>query len=107
MEIVSVASRAQFADDKMQKVGLFETDRLFFDLYCLQPGQAQKIHTHSDSDKIYYVLSGRASVRIGKGEEELTAGQAVLAPSGTAHGVANTADELLMLLVFMAPRPAH
>jgi mannose-6-phosphate isomerase-like protein (cupin superfamily) len=107
MQIVTVASRAKFADEKMQKVGLFETERLFFDLYCLKPGQAQKVHSHTGSDKIYYVLTGRASVRVGFEERELTAGQAVLAPSGTEHGVTNPTAEPLTLLVVMAPKPAH
>ncbi|HSB71429.1 MAG TPA: cupin domain-containing protein [Candidatus Methylomirabilis sp.] len=107
MQILEVASRARFAEEKMQKIGLVETDRLYFDLYCLRPGQAQKVHRHDGSDKIYYVLSGRASVRIGDEEAELAPGQAVLAPAGTEHGVANRAGEPLSLLVFMAPKPAH
>jgi mannose-6-phosphate isomerase-like protein (cupin superfamily) len=107
MQILDVAGRARFADEKMQKVGLVETDRLFFDLYCLKPGQAQKAHSHVGSDKIYYVLSGRAMVRIGGEEAELTPGQAVLAPSGCEHGVANRTGEPLSLLVFMAPKPGH
>ena len=107
MQIVSVATRIRFADEKMQKVGLFETDRFFFDLYCLNPGQAQKVHTHGASDKVYYVLSGRATVRVGGEEQELTPGQAVLAPAGEEHGVTNTGGEPLTLLVFMAPKPAY
>lgn len=107
MQILAVAGRARFADDKMQKIGLIETDRLYFDLYCLKPGQAQKVHSHVGSDKIYYVLSGRAAVRIGEEEAELTPGQAVLAPSGCLHGVANRGGEPLSLLVFMAPKPSH
>ncbi len=107
MQIVTVASKVQFSDEKMVKLGLFETDRLFFDLYCLTPGQAQKVHTHSGSDKIYYVLSGRATVRVGEEQQELTAGQAVLAPSGAEHGVTNVAHDPLTLLVLMAPKPAH
>ena len=91
----------------MQKVGLFETDRLFCDLYCLKPGQAQKVHTHADSDKIYYVLSGRATVHVGEEERELASGQAALAPSGAAHGVTNMAQEPLTLLVLLTPKPAH
>jgi hypothetical protein len=46
MRIVTVTRRAQFSDEKMQKVGLIETDRFFFDLYCLGPGQSQKVHRH-------------------------------------------------------------
>ena len=107
MQIVTVASRIRFAEEKMQKIGLFETDRLFFDLYCLKPGQTQKVHTHADSDKVYYVLGGRAAVRVGEEQRELMSGQAVLAPSGEEHGVGNAGEEPLTLLVFMAPRPAH
>jgi len=107
MQIVTVAAKARFADDKMQKVGIFATDRFFFDLYCLKPGQSQKAHSHADSDKVYYVLDGRATVRVGSQQQELTAGQAVLAPSGAEHGVMNAGREPLTLLVFMAPKPAH
>jgi mannose-6-phosphate isomerase-like protein (cupin superfamily) len=77
------------------------------DLYCLKPGQAQRIHAHPDSDKVYYVLGGRATVRVDSEEGELRAGQAVLAPCGAEHGVANRTEEPVTLLVFMAPRPAH
>jgi len=107
VQVITVVDQARFADEKMQKVGMFETDRMFFDLYCLRPGQAQKTHRHEASDKIYYVLSGRAMVRVGAEERELTAGQAVLAPSGEDHGVRNATLESLTLLVFMAPKPAH
>lgn len=105
MRIVNVAGAARFADEKMQKVDLFETDRFLFDLYCLKPGQAQKVHAHAGSDKVYYVLGGRAAVRVGGEQQELVAGQAVLAPSGVEHGVINAADGPLTLLVFMAPKP--
>lgn len=107
MRIVTVTSRARFSDEKMEKVGLFETDQFFFDLYCLGPGQSQKVHRHQGSDKIYYVLSGRALVYVGGEQEELAAGQAVLAPAGIEHGVSNATAEPLSLLVFMAPKPAH
>ena len=107
MQIVTVASRARFSDEKMQKIGLFKTDRFFFDLYCLKAGQSQTIHRHEGSDKIYYVLSGRASIRVGEEQGELGDGQAVLAPAGVEHGVSNATPEPLTLLVFMAPKPAH
>jgi len=91
----------------MQKIGLFETDRFFCDLYCLLPGQAQKVHAHQGSDKVYLVLQGRARVRVGDAEQELSPGQAALAPAGDPHGVTNATGEPVTLLVFMAPKPAH
>jgi len=107
MRLVSVTGAVHFADERMQKIGLLASERLFLDLYCLQSGQAQRVHSHGDSDKIYYVLHGRATIQVGAEERELLAGTAVLAPAGEPHGVANRSGDPLTLLVFMAPPPAH
>jgi len=107
MQIVTADAAARFAEGKMQKVALFETDRCFCDLYCLLPGQFQKVHAHQGSDKVYFVLRGRARVRVGDEEQELDPGQAALAPAGVPHGVTNASGDPATLLVFMAPKPAH
>jgi quercetin dioxygenase-like cupin family protein len=107
MRQVTVAHQARFADDKMQKVALFESPHFFCDLYCLAPGQAQRVHAHAGSDKVYYVQTGRATIQAGAEEAEVGAGVAVLAPAGCPHGVANRTDAPVTVLVFMAPKPDH
>jgi quercetin dioxygenase-like cupin family protein len=102
-----ISEAMQFATDKMKKNGLFQTERLFCDLYCFEPGQSQAAHAHDGSDKIYYVVEGRGVFRIGEEEKELAAREIAIAPSGQRHGVDNPGPERLMLLVFMAPKPAH
>ncbi|HWP57969.1 MAG TPA: cupin domain-containing protein [Candidatus Acidoferrales bacterium] len=102
-----LADVAQFAPDKMRKNGIFETSRMFCDLYCFEPGQAQAPHTHEGSDKIYYVVQGKGRFQIGDAEKELSTNEIAIALSGQRHGVANPGPERLMLLVFMAPKPAH
>ncbi len=92
----------RFASEKMQKVGLFETPRLFCDLYCLEPGQAQKAHSHGDADKVYLVLDGRAHVQVGSDRYDLGPQEAMLAPAGTDHGVSNPGPDRLVLYVFVA-----
>jgi quercetin dioxygenase-like cupin family protein len=95
-----------FAAEKMKKVGLFETGRFFLDLYCLEPGQAQKPHAHEGSDKVYLVAQGRARVRVGDEERVLEAGEAVMAASGEVHGLANDSGERAVVLTLMAPPPS-
>ena len=94
-----------FNEQKMQKVNLFETARMFCDLYCFEPGQEQKTHSHDGADKIYFVLEGRGTFHIGGDSQELAAQTVVMAPSGVDHGVVNTSGERLVLLVYMAPKP--
>jgi quercetin dioxygenase-like cupin family protein len=95
----------RFSDEKMQKVALFETPRFFCDIYCLEPGQAQKPHRHDGSDKVYAVLEGRARVTVGDDSAELGAGDAVLCPAGAEHGIENAGADRVAVLVFVAPHP--
>lgn len=105
MDVRNVASCKAFNAEKMNKVNLFETDRMFCDLYCFEPGQQQKVHAHAGSDKVYYVLEGCGTFHIGGRSEELRAESTVMAPSGVEHGVTNTSNNRLVLLVYMAPKP--
>ena len=102
-----VAEAVQFSPEKMKKNGLFETERMFCDLYCFEPGQSQAPHTHEGSDKVYFVLRGRGKFQIGPEEKELGESEIALAPSGQRHGVSNPGPDPLLLLVFMAPKPSH
>ena len=95
-----------FSEEKMKKNALFDSPYFFYDLYCLLPGQAQKVHAHESSDKIYYVLSGTGRFTVGDEEQDLPEGHAVIARAGEPHGVSNETGENLVLLVTMAPRPS-
>jgi quercetin dioxygenase-like cupin family protein len=95
----------RFDPAKMQKISLFETPRCFCDVYCLEPGQAQKPHRHEVADKIYAVLEGEVLVRVGEESASLEVGAAVLAPAGIEHGIENQGLARAAVLVFMAPRP--
>ena len=106
MDVRHAASCKIFNPEKMNKVNLFETDRMFCDLYCFEPGQQQKVHAHAGSDKVYYVLEGWGTFHIGGESKELQANSTVMAPSGVEHGVTNTSNEQLVLLVYMAPKPS-
>lgn len=105
METRSVNDLVYFSDEKMQKISLFDSAKYFCDLYCLKPGQDQRIHSHEASDKIYFVLRGKGVFHIGGEERELVTGESVIAMPGQAHGVRNGSGEELVLLVFMTPKP--
>ncbi len=105
MESKPVGEAIAFSQEKMKKNSLFDSPHLFYDAYCLLPGQSQKVHAHEASDKVYYVLEGIGSFAVGDEERDLGPGHAVIARAGEPHGVRNTSDENLVLLVTMAPRP--
>ena len=105
MEVRKIEDLIRFSDEKMQKLPVFESSKYFCDLYCLKPGQDQRIHSHSESDKIYFVLRGKGTFHIAGEEKELTTGETVIARPGQDHGVRNSSAVDLVVLVFMTPRP--
>lgn len=107
MEAKLITDLKKFATEKMTKVNIFETERCFCDIYCFEPGQQQKLHTHEGADKIYYVLEGAGTFLVGDERESLSAGNCILARAGLPHGVENNSGQQLVLLVFMAPHPNY
>lgn len=101
-----VPQHLAFAVEKMRKVGLVDTPNLFCDAYCFEPGQEQAGHRHTIGDKLYFVLSGTARIRVGQEERDVGAGDLVCAPAGEEHGVKNPGPGRLALLVVMAPKPS-
>jgi mannose-6-phosphate isomerase-like protein (cupin superfamily) len=96
-----------FRADRMAKIALARTPRAQLDLYCLEPGQEQKPHTHEGQDKIYVVLEGTAHVVVGEDEMTVGKGEAVVAPAGASHGLRNAGGVRLVALVVMSPPPEH
>jgi len=104
---IRLADHAKYQPDKMAKIALASTPRAQVDLYCLEPGQSQKVHAHDSQDKVYVVLEGRGRFTLDGAEHALAAGEALVSAAGRQHGVANDSGARLLLLVFMAPPPPH
>ena len=97
-------ARAAFDAARMIKIDCFRSERLLVGLNCFEPGQSQRVHTHTGADKFYFVVSGKASFVVGDRTFEAAAGDLVLAPEGVSHGVQH-AIERTVLLVGIAPAP--
>src|SRR5690606_17895334 len=105
MSFLETTGIRRFDAAKMQKLNLFESPQMFGDIYCLEPGQAQKPHAHAGATKFYFVLEGRGRFTVGEESRELEPGGLAFALAGEAHGVENASNERLVLLVAMSPNP--
>lgn len=92
-------------EEKFYKTTLFQSDTLLLGLNCLEPGQEQPPHQHSDQDKFYFVVEGNGRFWIGDEQVEAGVGEVVWALAGLIHGVENHGPERLTLLVGIAPSP--
>ncbi len=94
-----------FRTDKMGKSTLFMSERMMVGLNAFEPGQEHALHAHAEQDKMYLTLDGSGHFLLDGEEIEMEAGQMLVAPEGIPHGIRNTSDERLIVLVVMAPAP--
>jgi quercetin dioxygenase-like cupin family protein len=91
--------------DRFYKTTLFQGEHMMVGLNCLEPGQTQSAHAHEGADKFYFVLEGSGTFTVGDEERQAEAGTIVAAPAGIQHGVTNSGNERLSLLVAISPPP--
>jgi quercetin dioxygenase-like cupin family protein len=99
-----IDAAATFDAEKATKADLFAGQQLFVGLNCFEPGQSQKVHVHTGSDKFYLVLTGKARMTVGNETREVGAGTVVWAPADLPHGVTEALERTIML-VAIAPPP--
>ena len=84
---------------------LFETDRLWAEVACLDRNQTLGPISDPDSDAIFTVVAGEAVVLVGRDRQRLKQWRAVLVPAGAEVTVSNASTEPLVLMVVAAPPP--
>lgn len=74
-------------------------------LNAFEPGQEHRLHAHEGMDKVYHVLEGQGVFLLEDREEPMEAGVMLVAPEGVPHGIRNTSDARLIVMVVLAPAP--
>jgi mannose-6-phosphate isomerase-like protein (cupin superfamily) len=98
-------THVNFSDVRFYKGTLFQSAHMLVGVDCLTVGQSQSPHMHRGHDKMYYIQSGQGQFTVADETFLAVAGDVVWAPADTIHGVINTGDEPLIMLITMAPEP--
>lgn len=67
------------------------------------PGVATVLHRHARSEELYHILAGVGTMRLGRDELEVRAGDTVCIAPGTPHRIRNDGVAPLVLLCCCAP----
>ena len=98
-------THARFSPEKMGKSTIFLSDHMLVGLNAFEPGQEHALHAHAGQDKVYHVLVGEGLFLLEGREIGMEAGSMLVAPAGVPHGIRNSSDQRLAVLVVMAPAP--
>jgi mannose-6-phosphate isomerase-like protein (cupin superfamily) len=69
----------------------------------MPPGSSEARHFHTNARQFFFVLKGTAALLVGDERYQLSEGQGLEIPPGTAHQISNAGDVDLNLLVISHP----
>jgi mannose-6-phosphate isomerase-like protein (cupin superfamily) len=95
-----------FQDEQVTRRTVFETERLWSEVVCLNLNQALGPITDPDSDAIFTIVSGEAVVQVDRRRRRLKQWRSVLVAAGSEVTVTNASPEPLVMMVVAAPPPA-
>ena len=74
-------------------------------LYRLEAGSKDMQAPH-DEDEVYFVLEGKARMRLGDSEREVTPGTLLYVRAATEHSFFEIEEDMLLLVVFATRAPS-
>ncbi len=74
-----------------------------FSKIILKPGTSIGYHIHEDDSELFYILSGTAEYNDNEDVKEVKAGDVMICPPGSGHGISNNSEktvELIAVIVY-------
>lgn len=106
MDARDLRELVRFDEDGPSHTTLFETDRLWSEVVCLDRNQALGPISDRDSDALVLVVTGQVVVQVDRGRKRREQWEAALVPAGSELTVTNaTGDPAVVMLVAAPPPP--
>ncbi len=89
------------ADLKIGLEKVFQNETMSFNLGIVPAGVPD--HYHKISDEMYYIHSGRGTMRLGDTYTEVSEGDIVSIPRGMVHGLVKTGGDRMVIFIVTSP----
>ena len=81
----------------------FGTRNIWMGISIVKPNNSSNLHAHDNMEEIFYVVSGCGWIRIDDEEEAIEPGCCIYIPTGAAHQLINTGNEILEVVAAASP----
>jgi hypothetical protein len=106
MQTRDLTDLVHFSPDGPGAETVFETDRLWSQLVCLDRGQALGPLTDRSADGLFAVVAGEVVIQVTRSRKRLGQWATVLVPAGDEVTVTNASADPAVVLIVAAPPPA-
>lgn len=105
MEARDLRELVRFDEDGPSHATLFETDRLWSEVVCLDRNQGVGPIADPDSDALVLVVTGQVVVQVDRGRKRREQWETALVPAGSELTITNATGEPAVVLLVAAPPP--
>jgi quercetin dioxygenase-like cupin family protein len=107
MEAKDLRDLVGFSEDEPLHRRLFETDRLWSELLCLDRNQQHGPVSDPGTDAVLTVVAGEVVVQVERRRKRVGQWSSVLAPAGSPVTVTNASMDPAVVLIVAAPPPGR
>ncbi len=105
MDAKDLRDLVRFSETGPHHGTVFETDRLWSEVVCLERAQELGPVADLDSDALCVLLAGEVAAQVGRGRKRLRQWGTVLVPAGSELTLRNASVEPAVILLVAAPPP--
>lgn len=105
MDTADLRDLVEFEEGQVVRRTVFETDRLWVQLLCLDRNRSYGPARDPDSDATITIVAGEAVFVVDRRRKRLGQWGSVLVPAGSEVSVTNASAEPLVILMTVAPPP--
>lgn len=105
MDTKDLRDLVRFSEDGPHHGTLFESDRLWSEVVCLERAQELGPIADPDSDAVCVLLAGEVAVQVDRGRRRMRQWGSVLVPAGSELTLRNASIEPAVILFVAAPPP--
>jgi glyoxylate utilization-related uncharacterized protein len=106
MRTRKVTDLVHFEDDEARTEVLFETERLFTQVVCVQGSQGIGPMSDASAEGLVVVVAGEIAAQVGKARARMRQWESALVPPGEELTLRNASAEPSVVLLVLAPPPA-
>lgn len=107
METRDLRDLVAFSEDEPAHHGIFESERIWSELLCLERAQRYGPVADESSDGIVVIVAGEVVVQVEHRRKRLSQWEAALVPAGSSLTVTNASVEPAVIMLVAAPPPPH
>jgi hypothetical protein len=107
MDAKDLRDLVRFDEDGPRHEALYETERLWSEIVCLDRNQALGPISDAGSDALVLVVSGKVVVQVDRSRKRREQWETALVPASSELSISNASGDPAVVLIVAAPPPAR